>query len=53
MTMRFEDPAADFIPAVVRVFGPPPKPLRQRQNIFVSVFSWTWISRPITGSQFI
>ena len=25
----------------------------QRQNIFVRVFRWTWISRPMTGSQFI
>jgi hypothetical protein len=33
------------------VFGPPPKPFSQRQNIFVRVFSCTWISRPITGSQ--
>src|SRR4030095_5852158 len=23
----------------------------QRQNIFVRVFRWTWISRPMTGSQ--
>jgi hypothetical protein len=23
----------------------------QRQNIFVRVFSWTWISSPMTGSQ--
>ena len=35
----------------VWLFGSPPKPFRQRQNIFVSVFSWTWISSPITGSQ--
>src|SRR5690348_5800241 len=35
----------------VCVLGSPPKPLRQRQNIFVSVFSWTWISSPITGSH--
>ena len=27
MTMRFEDPAADFIPAVQRVFGTEPRVL--------------------------
>ena len=27
MTMRFEDPAADFIPAVQRVFGAEPRVL--------------------------
>ena len=27
MTMRFEDPAADFIPAVERVFGTSPRVL--------------------------
>src|SRR5437773_9708715 len=35
----------------VRVFGSPPKPDSQPQNIFVCVLSCTWISRPITGSQ--
>src|SRR5437588_9298420 len=35
----------------VRVFGSPPKPDSQRQNIFVRVFSCTWISRPMTGSH--
>src|SRR5919198_191829 len=35
----------------VRVFGSAPKPDSQRQNIFVRVFSWTWISSPITGSH--
>src|SRR3954471_23798194 len=35
----------------VWLFGPPPKPFVQRQNIFVRVFSWTWTSRPITGSH--
>src|SRR5438094_8093188 len=35
----------------VRVFGSPPKTFSQRQNIFVRVFSWTWISSPMTGSQ--
>src|SRR5207237_5047632 len=35
----------------VRVFWAAPQPASQPQNIFVRVFSWTWISRPITGSQ--
>jgi hypothetical protein len=35
------------------VFGPPPKPFAQRQNIFVRVLSATWISNPMTGSQII
>src|SRR4051794_27483421 len=35
----------------VRVFGSPPKPASQLQNIFVCVFSWTWISSPMTGSH--
>src|SRR5947207_14939618 len=35
----------------VSVFGSAPNRFSQRQNIFVSVFSWTWISRPITGSH--
>src|SRR5919204_3534165 len=35
----------------VCVFGAPPKPFSQRQNIFVRVFSCTWISRPMTGSH--
>src|SRR5207248_10980917 len=35
----------------VRVFGAAPKPTSQRQNIFVRVLSWTWISRPTTDSQ--
>src|SRR5919201_602505 len=35
----------------VRVFGSPPKTFAQRQNIFVRVFSWTWISSPMTGSH--
>ena len=29
MSMRFEDPAADFIPAVERVFGTSPRVLAQ------------------------
>src|SRR6266576_2105282 len=35
----------------VRVFGPPPNPASQPQNILVRVFSCTWISRPMTGSH--
>ena len=35
----------------VWVFGSPPNPFVHRQNIFVRVFSWTWISNPITASQ--
>ena len=35
----------------VCVFSPAPKPTGQRQNIFVRVLSWTWISSPMTGSQ--
>src|SRR4051794_39493933 len=35
----------------VCVFGGSPKDSSQRQNIFVRVFSWTWISRPTTVSQ--
>src|SRR5579884_4092439 len=36
----------------VWLFGRPPKEFAQRQNIFVRVFSWTWISSPITGCHF-
>src|SRR5436305_12861685 len=35
----------------VCVFGSAPNPLAQRQNIFVRVLSWTWISRPMAGSH--
>src|SRR5918994_3164715 len=35
----------------VWVFGSAPNPDSQRQNIFVRVLSWTWISRPMTGSH--
>src|SRR5438105_3535530 len=35
----------------VRVFSAAPQPASQRQNIFVRVFSWTWISSPMTGSH--
>ena len=34
----------------VRVLGGSPKDSSQPQNIFVRVLSWTWISRPMTGS---
>src|SRR3954451_12748572 len=34
----------------VWVFGGSPKVSSQPQNIFVRVSSWTWISRPMTGS---
>src|ERR1700682_974679 len=32
------------------VFGGSPKRVEQPQKIFVLVRSWTWTSRPITGS---
>ena len=35
MTMRFEDPAADFIPAVVRVFGTEPRVLDGSRAVLV------------------
>src|SRR5437867_1348024 len=35
----------------VRVFGAPKYSSSQRQNIFVRVFRWTWISRPTTLSH--
>src|SRR5919201_2763745 len=35
----------------VRVFGASPQTFSQLQNIFVRVFSWTWISRPMTASH--
>ena len=35
----------------VSVLGSAPKRFSHAQNILVAVFSWTWISRPITGSQ--
>src|SRR2546426_12110348 len=35
----------------VRVFGSPPNPASQPQNILVRVFSCTWISSPMTGSH--
>ena len=37
----------------VRVLGCSPKLSGQEQNIFVFVRSWTWISRPMTGSYWI
>src|SRR3954453_9528632 len=33
------------------VLGSSPKLSSQPQNIFVRVESWTWISRPMTGSK--
>jgi hypothetical protein len=35
VTMRFEDPAADFIPAVVRVFGAEPRVLDGSRAVLV------------------
>ena len=35
MTMRFEDPAADFIPAVERVFGAEPRVLDGSRAVLV------------------
>src|ERR1041385_7295664 len=35
----------------VRVFGSAKYSSSQRQNIFVRVFRWTWISRPTTASH--
>jgi hypothetical protein len=35
MTMRFEDPAADFIPAVERVFGTEPRVLDGSRAVLV------------------
>src|SRR3954452_24335100 len=35
----------------VRAFSGAPYSSAQRQNIFVRVFRWTWISRPTTGSH--
>jgi hypothetical protein len=35
----------------VCVFGSVANVFGQRQNIFVLVLSWTWISRPTTGSH--
>src|SRR5919201_6226680 len=35
----------------VCVFSGSPKDVSQRQNIFVRVFRWMWISRPTTGSH--
>ena len=36
----------------VRVFSGSEYATSQRQNIFVRVFRWMWISSPMTGSQF-
>ena len=35
MTMRFEDPAAEFVPAVVRVFGKQPRVLDGSRAVLV------------------
>ena len=35
MTMRFEDPAADFVPAVRRVFGAEPRVLDGSRSVLV------------------
>ena len=35
MTMRFEDPAADFVPAVARVFGAEPRVLDGSRAVLV------------------
>ena len=35
MTMRFEDPAADFVPAVRRVFGTEPRVLDGSRAVLV------------------
>jgi hypothetical protein len=35
MTMRFEDPAADFVPAVQRVFGTEPRVLDGSRAVLV------------------
>jgi hypothetical protein len=35
MTMRFEDPAADFVPAVQRVFGATPRVLDGSRAVLV------------------
>ncbi|HSX21394.1 MAG TPA: hypothetical protein VLE97_01315 [Gaiellaceae bacterium] len=35
MTMRFEDPAADFIPAVERVFGTTPRVLDGSRAVLI------------------
>src|SRR6266550_3341562 len=37
----------------VRVFGSSSAPTAQPQNIFLRVFSWTWISRPMTASHWL
>ena len=35
MTMRFEDPAADFVPAVERVFGAEPRVLDGSRAVLI------------------
>ena len=38
MSMRFEDPAADFIPAVERVFGTTPRVLDGSRAVLIGDF---------------
>ena len=38
MTMRFEDPAAEFIPAVERVFGTTPRVLDGSRAVLIGDF---------------
>ena len=45
------DPGSPRQTGHVRVFGGSPNDRAHEQNIFVAVSSWTWISRPITGSS--
>src|SRR5436190_9633595 len=45
------DPGSPRQTGQVRVLGSSPKLSSQPQNIFVRVLSWTWISRPMTGSH--
>src|SRR5215207_3389356 len=45
------DPGCPRQTGHVWVFAAAPNPDSQRQNIFVRVLSWTWISRPMTGSH--
>ena len=47
------DPGIPRHTGQVRVLGSSPKLSSQPQNIFVRVASWTWISRPMTGSRFM
>ena len=44
------DPGSTSQTWQVCVFGVSPNYRSHAQNIFVAVESWTWISRPMTGS---